>query len=71
MNTNAQVAAPAAHTRKINVLQYVRDGKPVTEPYTRFSELTKKQAELLKDGIEVTVRPAQATIETKVSLIVD
>lgn len=71
MTTQAQapVQTPAA-TRTINVLHYKsKDGELHADPYTRFSELTKRQSQLLKEGIEVTVRPAQATIETKVSIV--
>lgn len=65
-----QAQTPAANTRTINVLHYTsKDGAVHADPYTRFSELTKRQGQLLKEGIEVTVRPAQATIETKVNIV--
>lgn len=54
MTTQAQapVQTPAA-TRTINVLHYKsKDGELHADPYTRFSELTKRQSQLLKEGIE-------------------
>jgi len=69
MTTQAQ--APAKNLKPVNVLKYVVNGEAKTENYTRFSELAKRQSELLKDGVSVTIEPRMGEVKTQVSIVLD
>lgn len=68
--TQAQTTqAPAKKLKPVNVLKYLVNGEPRSENYTRFSELTARQNELLKEGVSVTIEPRMGEVKTQVSIV--